>query len=292
MKEHLNPLRFQRHLPFVIAYQLAGLMIAAAALTRPTLQYFIIPLIFLLMFAGNRASYTRLIIPLVAGFLLTVSPWALRNLSVIGSFADPSLTTNSVHHGIYPDFMYQDIPESRAIPYRFDPRSEEISNSKENLLGEIRRRFTEEPMRHLEWYLLGKPAHLLDWDIIAGMGDIYIYHVADSPYTEKPTYIQTRKYMRILHWPAVYLALIATLLVWLPVFRGKLSDTVLFTTRLLSLLMLYFIALHIAAAPYPRYGIPLRPVIYGLAMLFCSLTYTWMKSGIGRAKKLGQLHVR
>jgi hypothetical protein len=35
---------------------------------------------------------------------------------------------------------------------------------------------------------------------------------------------------------------------------------------LIVALILYFIAIHMIGAPFPRYGIPLRPFIYGLGL--------------------------
>lgn len=206
----------------------------------------------------------------------------VRNLDAIGGTSDPTLTINALHHGMYPDFRYQDIPETTGFPYRFDPRSKEVSRSKESILEEIRRRFEEEPARHLQWYLLGKPASLLDWNILAGMGDIFIYPVTASPNFSQPLYIQSHKLMELLHWPLVVLALAAAIVVWLPGFGKQFSTTAQFTVRLLSLLLLYFIALHIVAAPFPRYGIPLRPVLYGLGIFMCAQLFTWLTSAFSR----------
>lgn len=260
----------------------AGLVIAVASLTRPTLQYFAVPLIGMLLLTRERGNTARFAIPLLAGFVLAFSPWVVRNLDATGNISNPALTINSMHHGMYPDFRYQDLPESSGYPYQFDPRSEEISSSKESILKEIRRRFEEEPARHLQWYLLGKPATLFNWNMLAGMWDIYIYSVTASPYLSQPAYILSHKFMKLLHWPLVILALATTLLVWLPGFGKKLSGTTLFTARLLSLLMLYFIALHIVAAPFPRYSIPLRPVVYGLAIFLCSQIFVWLKAALSR----------
>jgi 4-amino-4-deoxy-L-arabinose transferase-like glycosyltransferase len=259
-----------------------GLVIAAAALTRPTLQFFIVPLAGMLLLTRGRGNIARLIIPLLAGFVLAFTPWVVRNLNIIGSTSDPTLMINSLYHGMYPDFRYKDNPESTGFPYRFDPRSEEISSSRESVLNEILRRFKEEPARHLRWYLLGKPASLFSWNILAGMGDIFIYPVSKSPYFSQPVYILSHKYMELLHWPLVLLAVFVSIAVWLPGSGKRLSGTALFTVRMLSLVMLYFIALHIVAAPFPRYGIPLRPVIYGLALFMCSQVVLWLKSALGR----------
>ena len=254
----------------------AGLVIAAAALTRPTLQYFIVPLTAMLLVSRERDNTAKLVIPLLVGFVLAYSPWLLRNLDATGHTSDPSLTINALHHGMYPYFRYQDLPESSGTPYRFDPRSKEISSSKSSILKEIKRRFEDEPARHLQWYLLGKPATLFNWNMIAGIWDIYIYSVTASPYLSQPVYMLSHKFMKQLHWPLVILALFAAILAWIPGFGRKLSRSTLFTTRLLSLLILYFIALHIIAAPFPRYSIPLRPTIYGLAIFMCSQIFAWL----------------
>ena len=259
---------------------IAGTVIACAALTRPTLQYFVVPLAGMLLLTGWRANL-RLAIPLLLGFVLVFTPWQIRNLHQTGHLSDPTLTINAFHHGMYPDFRYQDRPETTGFPYLYNPRNTEFSSSKESVLAEIGRRFREEPARHLKWYLLGKPVTLLQWNILAGIGDILIYPVTASPYIYEPLYVYTHNLMRLLHWPLVALALIATLAAWWPATARRLSATPRFTLRLLSLFMLYFIALHIVAAPFPRYGIPLRPVIYGLGMLCCAqgigLLKCWLK---------------
>ena len=257
---------------------LAGSVIALAALTRPTLQYFIVPLFFLLALGTGQRFNLRLAVPLAVGFFLTFTPWTLRNLHETGSISDPTLAINALHHGMYPDFRYQDEPETTGYPYKYDPRSAEIASSKGSVVHEIRRRFAEEPGRHLAWYLLGKPVTLLSWDSIQGFGDAFIYPMSTSPYNTKPLFMHTRLLMKHLHWPLVMLSLVASLLVWVPAFGTRLSRNMLFTARLLSLLMIYFIALHTIASPFPRYGTPIRPAIYGLAIMLCAQCLLWLKA--------------
>jgi len=260
----------------------AGLAIAAAALTRPTLQYFIVPSAGLLMWYGWRSGRLRLAVPLVLGFVLLFTPWQVRNVVQTGAMSDPTLATNALHHGMYPDFRYQDRPESTGFPYHFNPRNEEFSTSQPAVLAEIGRRFREEPARHLQWYLFGKPATLLSWNILAGMGEIFIYPVSASPFLHQPAYLAVLSVMKQLHWPLVILALCGTLLAWLPAWSRRLPEDNRFTLRLLSLLMLYFIALHMVGAPFPRYGIPLRPVIYGLALSVCAQCATLLAGVLSR----------
>lgn len=266
---------------------LAGTVVAAAALTRPTLQYFVVPLFLMVGLAGGGRFKLRLAMPLLLGFTLIFAPWTLRNLQAIGSMSDQTLTIKALHHGMYPDFRYRDDPESTGFPYNYDPRGREIGASMDSVLQEIRRRFAEEPGRHLAWYLGGKPVALLSWDIVQGMGDAFIYPMLSTPYTDQPAFYGTRWLMKTLHWPLVCLSLAATLLVWFPAARTRLPADTLFTARLLSLLMLYYIALHIIGAPFPRYGIPLRPAIYGLALLPCAVATAGVLSFIRREKRDG-----
>ncbi len=264
---------------------IAGMVIAAAALTRPTLQYFIVPAAGLLLMCNSR-NRLRLAVPLVLGFVLLFMPWTIRNLVQTGAISDPTLTINAYHHGMYPDFRFEDRPETTGFPYHFDPRSAEISASKQAVLAEITRHIREEPGRYLKWYLLGKPVTLLSWDIIGGTGDIFAYKVFASPFLSNPVYIALAALMKQLHWPLVILALCITLLAWLPQFSRNLSDSQRFAVRLLSLLILYFIALHMVGAPFPRYSIPLRPAIYGLAVYFCSLLVTRLAVLLKHSKTL------
>jgi hypothetical protein len=46
-----------------------------------------------------------------------------------------------------------------------------------------------------------------------------------------------------------------------------LPERGLIVALFVSLLMLYFILVHIAGTPLPRYSVPLRPFTYGLSIL-------------------------
>jgi 4-amino-4-deoxy-L-arabinose transferase-like glycosyltransferase len=248
----------------------AGILLALASLTRPTIQYFIVPLTIGLFFASNRLSLNKnLLGSLLLGFFIIYTPWIARNLHVLGTTSDSTLTINTLHHGIYPDFMYQSNPQTRGIPYRHDPRSAEISTSVNSVLKEIQRRFENEPLQHLKWYLLDKPITFFSWNIIAGYGDVFIYPITRSPYLNNPTFQSLHQIMYWLHWPLVILSLFGSCAAWLPNRMLGMSKNGLFALRGLSLLVLYFITVHIIGAPFPRYSIPLRPITYILAS--CSI---------------------
>lgn len=266
----------------IIFALIGGIVFASAALTRPTLQYFIVFIVGLIIYQCKLKTALRLILPLILGFLIFITPWLLYNLSVIGKISDSTLAKNTVYHGIYPDFMYNGIATSRGIPYRFDPNSKNISQNYETIFSEITRRFRNEPYKYFKWYLLDKPLTFFSWSIIAGAGDVFFCPPKYSPYFDIQLYKFTHLFMKIAHWPLVLLAFISSILIWTKFYTKKLSDKSLFAIRLLSLLLFYFIGLHIIGAPYPRYSIPLRPVIYGLAIFTCSRCFYFFKEIINK----------
>lgn len=258
-------------------FGVAGALLAAAALTRPSAQYFTVPLLALLFLHFDRKAATRAAIMLVLGFMLVFMPWIGRNLYTLGMATDNSLAIHTLHHGLYPNFTYNNNTSLYGYPYRADPRSKEISRSYATVFAEIKRRFETEPWPHLQWYAIGKPVSFWSWNIVQGMGDVFVYPVESTPYRYLPQFKATHFIMKLLHWPLVILGLIGCVIVWLPLrgfARTKNSDFVL---RSCSLLLVYFTALHVAGAPFPRYSIPLRPFLYGMAMVPVSVLIAYVR---------------
>lgn len=246
---------------------LLGVVVGYGALVRPSLQYFIVPAALMMFWFYGRPWGVRAAAVAVLGFLLVYSPWIIRNEVQFGYATDQQLKAGTLHHGMYPGLRYQDRPETFGFPYRYDPESARIASGMDEVFGEIRRRFSEEPGRHLEWYLFGKPVMLWSWDIVQGQGDAFVYEAARTPYTSNPLFTATHGLMKLLHWPLVFLSAISAIAVWLAPGWFGLSRGGLLLVRMASLLVLYFTALHMVAAPFPRYTVPLRPVTYLLALL-------------------------
>jgi hypothetical protein len=64
-----------------------------------------------------------------------------------------------------------------------------------------------------------------------------------------------------------------------------LAPTGLVVARFVSLVLLYFTAMHMVGAPFPRYSIPLRPFLYGMGLLTAAwgwqfLCRRWVKSKV------------
>ena len=173
---------------------------------------------------------------------------------------------NFLHHGMYPSFTFQNVTESYGHPYTHDPRSDEISKDIESVLKEIVRRFHDDTLKHTKWFLLQKPVALWSWDIVNGWGDVFIYQVSKSPYQNRILFQWTHRLMRAIHWPLVVLCMFGCLLVWFPRSMIGLSEESAFAARFASLLLIYYTLLHMVGAPFPRYSVPLRPFLYGMAL--------------------------
>ena len=249
-----------------IAWSWAGFALGAALLTRPTLQYFIAPLVVFVFLCKERREAIRTSALLIAGVFIVFGPWIVRNIVTLGTATDDTLMIGTLHHGSYPGLMYNDDPQTLAIPYRFDPQTPEITRSITSVLAHIKENFLAHPARYLKWYLFEKPIYLFKWNNIEGMGDIFLYPVLSSPYSYLPHFRLSRLLMKETHVLLMLLGLLGSVWIWLPRRYLALPDHSLFAARLLSVLIWYYIAVHIAGAPYPRYSIPLRPFVYIFAM--------------------------
>jgi 4-amino-4-deoxy-L-arabinose transferase-like glycosyltransferase len=258
-----------------------GLILGAAALVRPFILYFVFVLVLLVVITPLVVEKLKVVLILLLGFFFLVAPWSLRNHHHFGYLADDTLIINTLIHGMYPDFMFQENPESYGFPYRHDPHAEEVSKSVDTALGEIKKRFSEDPVKHLHWYIIGKPLGLWSWNIVQGQGDAFIYPVKQSPYYEKSLFQFTHTLSKYSHVLCVIFAALASLLVWVQKLSAVMvsNKSALYTLKMTSLLLIYTTVLHMVGAPFPRYSIPLRPELYLMACFFVYLliSFIWSK---------------
>jgi 4-amino-4-deoxy-L-arabinose transferase-like glycosyltransferase len=244
---------------------LSGILLAFAALIKPTIQYYIIFLIGFIFIGVENKSKKKISLLVALPFFTVFSIWLLRNLLTLGYLSDPGLTINTLHHGMYPQFMFNGQANSFGFPYRYDPDSAAIASSLQSVIKAIFHRFSTQTTEHLIWYL-SKPFYFFRWEMIQGAGT-FIYPVVDSPYHSSRLFIFTNGLMRAIHPITVVLSIAGAMIAWLPKHLLSMSRQHCFTARLLSLTYGYFILVHIAGAPFPRYSIPIRPVTYILALL-------------------------
>ncbi|PID40367.1 MAG: hypothetical protein CR984_03570 [Proteobacteria bacterium] len=243
---------------------LSGLILAFATLVKPTLQYYLIFLIGFFFIQSGIKHRLSVCLLIVVPFTTVFSIWLIRNMITLGYPTDPSLAINTIHHGMYPHFMFNGDPRTFGFPYRFDPHSKEIARSMGSVLSATFNRFLTRPADHIVWFL-SKPFYLFRWDMIQGIGT-FIYPVQQTPYQTSVFFAVVYQTMRIIHPILILLSWIGALLCWLPEKWLKMDQAVVIPVRLLSLVYLYFVLVHVAGAPFPRYSIPLRPITYVLAM--------------------------
>lgn len=264
--------------PSLYLAAVSGLFLGVATLVRPGLQYFPIVLAALIVVKYGRRKGFYFVAALMIGYFVILSPWFIRNLKIIDSTSNDTLKINFLHHGMYPEFKFDGLDKSYGFPYKYDPRSGEISKSTTSVLKEIARRFRDEPAQHLKWYLIKKPIVFWSWNNIQGLGDVFLYPVHQTPYRSNFFFKWTYFLMHYLHWPLVLFCAAGCLMVWLPQLKNIYPDKSLYVARFVSALLLYFTAIHIIGAPFPRYSIPLRPFLYGMAIFCLHMLYTSVKT--------------
>ena len=265
-------------------YAVAGLLLGLSCLVRPQLQ--LLPLLAFVLVASVRRFRPQAPKVLIAAacFLAIVGPWYLRNAAMERPQGEPDLLVSTLYHGSFPNFMYRDDPRTFGYAYRYDPEQARITRDLPSTLGHIRSSFVSEPARYLRWYLLGKPGFFLSWGTVAGVGDIFIYRVLDSPWLERPLFAGIRVVSYALHWPLMLLALAG---MFLAIWRPHLLTTDPARKRatiILAAVLLYVIVLHMLGTPLPRYNIPFRPLEFALALVAARAAWKRLHARRGAAR--------
>ena len=247
-------------------FALEGLLLGLCSLVRPTM--FLLPILALLVsLAIPRLKPFRISALLVfLGFAVAVSPWLIRNARLPPKAQQSGQLVGFLRDGSYPNFMYNNDRATYGDPYRADPMAASIRNVPGALVY-IARKFRNDPIAYTRWYLIGKPGFFLSWADITGAGDMFVYNVASSPYLDDQRFDVIRRVAYALHWPLMLLGLVGTCLPWWGARRWGLSGAPLTAARGVSLVVIYAIGFHMIGAPFPRYGVPFRPLLYPLALL-------------------------
>ncbi len=259
---------------------IAGLVLGVSLLIRPTMLYFIAFLIpaFFVFFQKKKAWV--LAVFLIIGFGLTYGPWVLRNKRVNPKKSTLAIAT--IHKGMYPNLIYNHVPGL----WFFEPFDPQWAQRRDisSVLREIGRRFRNEPLKYMRWYIIGKPSMFFSWDMIVGMGDVFIYPVSTSPYHQNNGFFGlSHRAMKSIHGLLTMLALVTSVFLWFP-FQKPPSHKGLKVARFIALVGIYFILVHIVGTPL-RYSVSLQPFIYGLSVLEIWLMVTEGAKYIQRTDK-------
>lgn len=258
----IHALRSERRSLFAVA----GLLWGLCSLVRPTAEFFPVLAVLAVLAIPRLSRFRGAALLGLACFAAVLSPWIIRNQSPELRNSGPSLMVNTLAHGSYPDFMYQGRPETFAFPYRFDPNLPEITKDVPSVLKDIGERFVEKPGTYARWYLIGKPYFFLSLRDVQS-SDIMIYPVSQTPFYQDPGFAVARRISLELHWPLMILGLIGAVMLVLRPRRFRMTEPAKLAAGFIVLVVAYAIAFHMVAAPFPRYAIPFRPLIFVLALL-------------------------
>jgi hypothetical protein len=119
----------------------------------------------------------------------------------------------------------------------------------------------DNPGHYIQWYFYEKPKILWSWDILIGVGDVYIYSVTTSWFQTSDFALAIHSIMKSIHWWLFFLCAFGGIVIVknLRCDKGEIV-TVIFT------LVVYVSAVYVILQAEPRYSIPLRPVMYLGAM--------------------------
>ncbi|MFT4241108.1 MAG: glycosyltransferase family 39 protein [Acidovorax sp.] len=241
-----------------------GLALGAAALVRPTLNYFVPFLLVTFLPAIPKAQRWSWAVKVVLGFALMTIPWTLRNWIVLGG-GDQTLLISALVHGHYPWSMYEWNPLSLGYPYRYDPQIADISSSLGAALRGISERVAEHPVDYFVWYFIGKPLMFFSWGDVAAWREFFTYPMITSPYFYNPVFVGTKLAMQGLHAVLVILAVVAVSALVLKRWIDGFQEQYNVVYHLFVATFLYFLAVHVVGFPIARYCVPLLPVIFILA---------------------------
>lgn len=257
---------------------LIGIVLGVLNLIRPSLQYFLLLIPAYVIFIYGKRKGIKLFSVIILCFSITYSPWIIRNMITLGQASNTERMAMFLQHGMYPDFMYQNMPDTYGSPYKYDPDSKKFNKNTIAVLKEIKHRFQKEPIRYLVWYLFKKPFSLWSWNMVQGQGDAFIYPVTSSPYMDNATFLWTNRLMYALHWPVVLLCLLSCICIWIPRYTVTIEERTIKCIKFISILLLYYTGIHIIGVPLPRYSVPFRPFLYGMAIFSIYLFFEFFKS--------------
>ena len=257
---------------------LTGIALAIACLIRPTLDQLALALLLMSLIVPMAKRFRREIVLLVVGWGLMMAPWWIRNDSTFGSLSSPHLMVAVVHQGSYPDFMLDGRPETEGYPYAHDPRTSAAEANLPAALEEVGRKFADHPGRMLRWYVIEKPFYLFKWTFPDGWGDMFTYPILRSPWLSNPGFIVLTSVMRGLHWPLVLLGMLGSVLAFTPAIKLAVRDRWRDSLRWLAAVQIFMIAVHVAGAPFPRYSVPFRPLLFILAMFSLVVLVRWLQA--------------
>lgn len=252
----------------------AGMTFAAAALTNAVL----VPLIPLLaaVAAWRDAPRRYLWIVVLLTALLPPLIWAGRNVSIPSEFGSSDRATVNFVQGSWP--RYHDAwtsatlaadDQSIATMRAMEEEQRLMQNSILAGLRMIASRFSEQPLRYLQWYA-SKPIELWGWSIGIGSGDIYVFPTYNSPLSTNGPLKVTTDIAFLLNRIIMLLAVVGIVLIFL---HSSETPAGLIVAALLAAYVTFVFTVLQADV---RYSVPYRGIEWLLAYATIHRFTSWV----------------
>jgi tetratricopeptide (TPR) repeat protein len=270
----------------------AGLLCGAIALVRSSA--IALPLVAAAYLAGRSpgAERRRAALVLVATAALLIAPWEIRfHVHAARGVPAPSYFARPLAEGIYPDLVYRGSAPGYA--FMTDPEFKNFSTSITRTLATLWERTKTDPWPNLRWNLVGRWLTLWRFEMIQSP-PINIYPVREGlfrPAALNPAGVDEPLAVLYHVFRALYYAVVVpgTFLGALLVFRRRRDPpTPASRLRELTYLVLaYNVLLHSVIIPEPRFLVPLRPILFVLALGTVAEVVAWARArwpaGLGAA---------
>lgn len=208
------------------------------------------------------------------GIALVQIPYSYTRNTIIASSASVPEESAWRHmvNGSDPDmrnfFINKVVPEVRK-------HTERMIEDKGYGLSVLFKRFREDPVSYLRWYVGGKLLFMWKWDSMY-IGDVYQYPMVAKGFHQENWLSGIHRVMLLLHWPLFAFAIFGTLvfiLNWRYRRLRKFEDLLFVPV----LVFLYFSIVLTIMMPLPRYAIPIRPFIYILGCYGLMIAFLFFK---------------
>jgi 4-amino-4-deoxy-L-arabinose transferase-like glycosyltransferase len=241
-----------------------GVIVAILAMFRP---FYLLLGPALILALPKLENKRRAVAGLVVGTALVMAPWFLRNAVSVATNDRPSMLTETLLCGSYPGYIRNGDVQTFPYPYLADPAAPQLLGSLSAAVGDIVRRFADDPAGMAWWYAFGKTKFLWQWDNIDGIGDVFIYPIVTTPFTTDPVFVIDHAIMKAGHWGLIVLALVGSIAVWMPAAARLLPRRGVPILRVGSIILAYTTLILIPLQMVARYAVPAYPVMYLMAMV-------------------------
>jgi len=284
-------IHFLALLVFVLAVTKRGVYLMYASAVCFGIAYLVNPVILfafpLLVLLSIRyqmltKSFIRHSLISILVFSTFVFCWQIRNALVVPENAPRSSERVFVNLviGMHEDYhkIWRTNPRDPNNPATLDQSA--FQGSYKKLFTALASRVAERPGHYLQWYLIGKPLQLWDWDILTGQGDIYVYPAASTLYNTSALAMLSVSIMKALH----PLLLGAALFAWVFLLRDA-KPTERFHLQVLYSVLIYVSAIYVVLQSEARYSVPLRPEMYLCASFFIMRLTTALKRELNASRE-------